>query len=116
MFLVTTPSLASDQFICKNSGQTRLLKIKELPKISPISNSMEIPGTRTENSTLPPVCQAIYVKQGAEQVIGQGSRNSICYNFLESVRKNLQAAHWVCRKVKSFSETSIVLPKPTDKR
>lgn len=52
-------------------------------------------------------CQTIYTKNGKSQLIGSGINPVSCQNFLDGVRKNLEASHWSCRDVKESSVSDI---------
>ncbi len=51
-------------------------------------------------------CQAIYTKQGIDQVIGSSQNLEACSHFIGGVRKKLAQAHWQCRDVKAQSEVT----------
>jgi len=45
-------------------------------------------------------CRAIYTKQGVDQVVGSSTRDNVCENVLEGIRKTLEGSVWKCRDVK----------------
>lgn len=52
------------------------------------------------------VCQTIYNKHGADQMIGSGRNYDSCVKFLDNVKTNLEKSNWRCRDVESVTVVS----------
>lgn len=77
--VLLAPSLWGITIICKNEKSVRTLRTD-----------------RTANGG----CQAIYTKQGQDQIVGASQRSPHCDSVLEGIRKTLEASIWKCRDVK----------------
>lgn len=45
-------------------------------------------------------CQAVYTKQGVDQVVGSSMRENGCDSIIEGIRKTLEGSVWKCRDIK----------------
>lgn len=68
-------------------------------------NHKEVRTIRIQISTQG-VCSTFYSKQGAEKVVGSGKNHDSCFNFLNSIKGNLEKANWNCRDISATRITA----------
>jgi hypothetical protein len=61
-------------------------------------NEKSVRTLRTDNTSKG--CQAIYTKQGIDQVVGSSTQDNACDSIIEGIRKTLEGSVWKCRGVK----------------
>lgn len=52
-------------------------------------------------------CKATYTKQGAEQVVAEGSENLTCHTVAGRIQKNLVVGEWSCRDLSSAKSSFV---------
>lgn len=87
----TTGALEKSYVICKNQKIVRTLRV-------------EVIAGR---------CQAVYTKNGKDQIIGSGMNTQSCLKYAQNVRDTLIKNNWKCRDVErsAVSEVKEAAPK-----
>jgi len=80
-----SPSLALT-IICRNDKQVRTLRTDKVADGG---------------------CQAVYTKQGVDQVVGSSIRKNGCEGILEGIRKTLEGNVWKCKDVKEAAVSDL---------
>lgn len=57
-------------------------------------------------------CETIYTKAGIDRQVGKGIHWKSCYEILDNIKGNLEAASWKCRDIKKFK---VVTPESGNK-
>ncbi|MGZ3774705.1 MAG: hypothetical protein ACXVCY_10335 [Pseudobdellovibrionaceae bacterium] len=77
-----------DSFIlCKNNKSVRTLRVE-------MNNEGK--------------CQAVYTKQGVDEIIGVAQDKNACFEIISNVRKKIEEKKWVCREVKDARVSNIM--------
>jgi hypothetical protein len=45
------------------------------------------------------ICSTFYSKAGDEKRVGSGKNHDSCFNFLNSIKANLEKSNWNCRDI-----------------
>ena len=53
------------------------------------------------------VCSTFYTKEGSEKVVGSGKNHESCFNFLTSIKGNLEKSSWNCRDISDTKISSL---------